>query len=137
MTLLAKLPTTTIDSSDAPTQEGWLYKKSDKFNKRWNKRWFVLKNQHLYYFANPSNPRVKGIIYLNGYRIQSDPNLYPGKYCFKAVHEKERTYLFYIDQEEQMRSWVRSLIKATIHRDYHTPVMSSNAINTIPLNQAQ
>ncbi|CAO3619874.1 unnamed protein product [Cunninghamella blakesleeana] len=130
-------PQTNIEYSDVPSQEGWLYKKSDKFNKRWNKRWFVLKNQHLYYFANPNHPKVKGIIYLNGYRIQSDPDLCPGKYCFKAIHEKERTYQFYIDDEQQMRSWLRSLMKATINRDYFTPVITSNSIATISLGQAQ
>lgn len=36
----------------APDVEGWLYKQGDKY-KTWNKRWFVLKSNNLFYFKSP------------------------------------------------------------------------------------
>lgn len=40
------------DVSVAPDMEGWLYKQGDKY-KTWNKRWFVLKSNNLFYFKSP------------------------------------------------------------------------------------
>ena len=38
--------------SETPDMEGWLYKQGDKY-KTWNKRWFVLKANNLFYFKSP------------------------------------------------------------------------------------
>jgi hypothetical protein len=38
--------------STSPDMEGWLYKQGDKY-KTWNKRWFVLKTNNLFYFKSP------------------------------------------------------------------------------------
>lgn len=38
--------------SASPDMEGWLYKQGDKY-KTWNKRWFVLKTNNLFYFKSP------------------------------------------------------------------------------------
>ena len=35
-----------------PDTKGWLYKQGCKY-KQWNKRWFVLKGIHLFYFKSP------------------------------------------------------------------------------------
>lgn len=44
--------------SDVPDMEGWLYKQGDKY-KNWNKRWFVLKANNLFYFKNPKVKKKK------------------------------------------------------------------------------
>ncbi|KAI7851976.1 hypothetical protein BDC45DRAFT_486034 [Circinella umbellata] len=120
----------------APEHEGWLYKQGDKY-KTWNKRWFVLKESNLFYFKSPKEVQMKGIIHLRGYRIIPDETVHPGKYSFKAQHEKERTFYFYTDSKESMRTWIKVLMKATISRDFASPVMSSNHIATVPLEVAQ
>ncbi|KAI8096342.1 uncharacterized protein BX664DRAFT_323710 [Halteromyces radiatus] len=120
----------------APIHEGWLYKRGDKY-KKWNKRWFELKDDHLYYYSHPKDSHVRGVIKLQGYRIQSDPAMYSGKYCFKAHHDRERTFYFYTEKESSMKQWVNVLMKATITRDYHAPVMSSNPVNTVSLALAR
>ncbi|KAI7906384.1 uncharacterized protein BX663DRAFT_427304 [Cokeromyces recurvatus] len=122
--------------SDIPDMEGWLYKQGDKY-KNWNKRWFVLKAYNLYYFKNPKSPHIRGIINLKGYRIESDENIHAGKYCFMAYHEKERTFYFYTDSEKSMKAWMKALMKATITRNYTSPVMSSNTISTVSLEMAR
>ncbi|KAG2227778.1 hypothetical protein INT45_002016, partial [Circinella minor] len=120
----------------APDMEGWLNKQGDKY-KTWNKRWFVLKGPNLFYFKSPKDVRMKGIINLRGYRIISDESIYAGKYCFKAQHERERTFYFYTDSEAVLKRWMKALMKATIARDYGAPVLSSSTIPTVSLDIAR
>ncbi|KAI7898455.1 uncharacterized protein BX663DRAFT_524777 [Cokeromyces recurvatus] len=120
----------------APEHEGWLHKQSDKY-KTWNKRWFVLKGTNLFYFKSPKDVRMKGIINLRGYKIIVDETIHTGKYCFKAQHDRERTFLFYTETEETMRVWIKKLMKATIERDFRAPVMSSNHMATVSLDVAR
>ncbi|KAI9491726.1 hypothetical protein BDB00DRAFT_912561 [Zychaea mexicana] len=119
-----------------PDMEGWLNKQGDKY-KTWNKRWFVLKGPNLFYFKSPKDVRMKGIINLRGYRIICDETIYSGKYCFKAQHERERTFYFYTDSEAVMKAWIKTLMKATIARDYGAPVLSSSTIPTVSLDMAR
>ncbi|KAI9323175.1 hypothetical protein BX666DRAFT_1884019 [Dichotomocladium elegans] len=127
---------TSVDAFAAPEQEGWLHKQGDKY-KTWNKRWFVLKGPNLFYFKSPKDTRVRGIIHLRGYRVVVDESIYPGRYSFKAQHEHERTFYFYTDTKESMRTWLKALMKATITRDFTAPVMSSNHVTTVPLDVAR
>ncbi|CAO3642457.1 unnamed protein product [Cunninghamella echinulata] len=124
------------DEFQAPEHEGWLHKQSDRY-KTWNKRWFVLKGTNLFYFKSPKDVRMKGIINLRGYRVIVDEAIHSNKYCFKAQHEQERTFFFYTDTADSMRLWIQALMKATILRDFTSPVMSSNQVATIPLDVAQ
>ncbi|KAI8094935.1 uncharacterized protein B0P05DRAFT_576982 [Gilbertella persicaria] len=124
------------DGSAQPDMEGWLYKQGDKY-KTWNKRWFVLKGSNLFYFKSPKAVRMKGIINLKGYRIEVDETIHPGKYCFLAHHERERTFFFYTEHEKHMKEWLKALMKATIARDYTTPVMSSSTVPTVSLEMAR
>ncbi|KAI8883186.1 hypothetical protein K501DRAFT_219836 [Backusella circina FSU 941] len=130
------LRTSTNEPFQAPEHEGWLHKQSDKY-KTWNKRWFVLKGSNLFYFKSPKDVRMKGIINLRGYKIIVDESIHTGKYCFKAQHDRERTFFFYTDTEESMRLWLKMLMKTTIARDFRSPVMSSNQIATVPLEVAR
>ncbi|KAG2230732.1 hypothetical protein INT48_004785 [Thamnidium elegans] len=127
---------TLAEVSSCPDMEGWLYKQGDKY-KTWNKRWFVLKTNNLFYFKSPKAVRMKGIINLKGYRIEVDESIHSGKYCFKVHHERERTFYFYTDFEKSMKEWLKALMKATIARDFATPVMSSSTIPTISLEMAR
>ncbi|KAI9305573.1 hypothetical protein BJ944DRAFT_200818 [Cunninghamella echinulata] len=119
-----------------PDMEGWLYKQGDKY-KTWNKRWFVLKEANFFYFKSPKDTRMKGIINLHGYQVIADENINPGKYCFKLQHERERTFYFYTDTELGLKSWMSTLLKSTITRDYTSPVMSSSNIPTVSLDVAR
>ncbi|KAF7726974.1 polar growth protein [Apophysomyces ossiformis] len=125
-----------LEAFQAPEHEGWLHKQSDKY-KTWNKRWFVLKGMNLFYFKSPKDVRMKGIIHLRGYRIIPDESIHAGRYCFKAQHDRERTFFFYTDTEESMRQWVKMLMKTSITRNFQQPVMSSNHIATVPLDVAR
>lgn len=65
---------------------------------------------------------MKGLLNLAGYRISVDETLYPGKYCFKAQRDGQKTFCFYTESESSMRDWLHALIKATIVRDYNRSV---------------
>ncbi|CAO3622998.1 unnamed protein product [Mucor hiemalis] len=92
---------------------------------------------YLHYFFISQDVRMKGIINLRGYRIIPDESIQPGKYCFKAQHEEERTFYFYTDVDTSMRAWTFSLMKATISRDFNAPVLSSSMIPTVSLDVAR
>ncbi|ORZ06865.1 hypothetical protein BCR42DRAFT_456204 [Absidia repens] len=119
-----------------PDMEGWLHKQGDKY-RTWNKRWFVLKGSNLFYFKGPKDIRMKGIINLRGYRIVTDERIYAGKFCFRAQHDRERCFYFYTDTEASMKAWMKTLIKATITRDFTAPVLSSSTIPTVSLDAAR
>ncbi|KAJ8663700.1 hypothetical protein O0I10_000949 [Lichtheimia ornata] len=124
------------DEHSKPEIEGWLYKRSDKY-RTWNKRWFILKGSTLFYLKSPKDLAMKGLLNLVGYRISVDETLYPGKYCFKAQRDGERSFYFYTESESSMREWLHALIKATIVRDYNQAVASSSRMATVPLDVAQ
>ncbi|KAI9312419.1 hypothetical protein BX666DRAFT_1987298 [Dichotomocladium elegans] len=124
------------DEKVKPDAEGWLHKQSDKY-RTWNKRWFVLQGLSLYYFKSPKDLRVKGIINLDGYKVINDESIHAGSYCFKLQHDRERTFFFYTDSDQSMKNWMRALMKATISRNYNTPVLSSSTVPTISLETAR
>ncbi|ORZ02557.1 hypothetical protein BCR43DRAFT_465682 [Syncephalastrum racemosum] len=140
-TVLPVAPRNSVDSivsrpDVTPDMEGWLHKQGDKY-KTWNKRWFVLKGPNLFYFKSPTDVRMKGIINLRNYRIICDESIYAGKYCFKAQHERERTFFFYTEVESALKAWTKALMKATIARDFTAPVLSSSTIPTVSLDMAR
>ncbi|KAL9544085.1 hypothetical protein MBANPS3_007800 [Mucor bainieri] len=137
----ATAPTTHHDdNSTFPECEGWVYKQSDRY-KTWNKRWFVLHGTNLFYFKNPKDSRMKGIIHLRGYRVVlQDANSHAAstkKYHFKLHHDHERTFFLYTSTVHDMKRWVQALMKSTIQRDLCMPVVSSNTVDTVPLDIAQ
>ncbi|GAN02105.1 conserved hypothetical protein [Mucor ambiguus] len=128
------------NNSTFPECEGWMYKQSDRY-KTWNKRWFALHGTSLFYFKNPKDSRMKGIIHLRGYRVVlQDANSHSAstkKYHFKLHHDHERTFFLYTSTAHDMKRWVQALMKSTIHRNPCVPVVSSNTADTIPLEIAQ
>lgn len=57
-----------ISANYAPDKEGWLMKKGD-MNKGFQKRWFVLKRNLLFYFEKRSDKEPLGAIILEGCTI--------------------------------------------------------------------
>ncbi|KAF9306896.1 polar growth protein [Mortierella antarctica] len=125
-----------LDLIGKPDYAGWLKKKGDTY-RTWKSRWFMLKGVTLYYMNSPKENASKDYINLVGYKIIQDENIYAGKYCFKAVHEELRNFYFYTESENDMKGWLKALMKVTIGRDTTAPVISSSNIPTIPLHVAR
>ncbi|KAG5459564.1 MAG: hypothetical protein BJ554DRAFT_21 [Olpidium bornovanus] len=115
---------------------GWLYKQRGAI-KTWKKLWFSIKGGVLFYQKHRGDRRVVGTVELSGYKIVPDANIYRGKYCWKAKHDRLRTHFFYTDHAEDMKVWVKHMIKATIVLDPAAPVISSYAAKTVPISVAQ
>lgn len=122
-------------------QEGWIYKQSRHF-KTWNKRWFALLGNKLYYFKNSKvsiyqnfqnytsltqqcdfflkDMKVRGVVQLEGYRISLDPpSLNKKKRSgFNLEHDHLRSFSFYVNTLSELKMWVQILLKGTIKRNF-------------------
>ncbi|EMD40348.1 hypothetical protein CERSUDRAFT_110942 [Gelatoporia subvermispora B] len=121
-----------------PDHSGWMRKKGERYN-TWKSRYFVLKGPHLYYLKSDSKSetKIKGYINTAGYKVTADENVDPGRYGFRIEHDTDKTHYFSSDEHLAIREWMKALMKATISRDYNSPVVSSCNIPTIPLTVAQ
>lgn len=48
----------------------------------------------------------------------SDPNIHPGFFGFKIVHDTGRDHYFSAAEQVTVRSWMKEIMKSTIDRDY-------------------
>lgn len=99
--------------SDTPVdREGWLLKKGD-VNKSFQKRWFVLKGNLLFYFDKKSDKEPIGVIILEGCTIELAEN--EELYAFKLVFHGagHRTYVLCSDSQENMEGWMKALACAS------------------------
>ncbi|GAA6036685.1 hypothetical protein NBRC10512_003519 [Rhodotorula toruloides] len=106
-----------MDKIGRPDHSGWMRKRGEKYN-TWKMRFFVLKGVYLYYLKTEAEQKAKGVIDLTGYRVLSDPDIRPGEYAFKIVHDTERPHYFAAAEQITVRNWMKEIMKATILRDY-------------------
>ncbi|GAA5977063.1 hypothetical protein JCM11641_001289 [Rhodosporidiobolus odoratus] len=129
-----------MDKIGRPDHSGWMRKKGDKYN-TWKMRFFVLKGVYLYYLKSEQERKAKGVIDLTGYRVLSDPNIRPGEFGFKIVHDRGKAHFFAAAEQITVRNWMKEIMKATILRDYsggfEAPVVSSCDIEVLPLDVAK
>ncbi|KAK4699662.1 hypothetical protein P7C70_g6597, partial [Phenoliferia sp. Uapishka_3] len=125
-----------LEKIGAPDYSGWMRKKGEKYN-TWKQRFFVLKGVHLYYLKSESEQKIKGFINLTGYRVLADPDIHPGEFGFKIVHDSDRAHYFSAAEQVTVRTWMKEIMKATIGRDYSAAVVSSCNVKTMPLIVAQ
>lgn len=96
--------------------QGWLWKRREApgvFHSKWVKRWFVLKQNNLYYYRDVEDLRAKGVIYLPGFQISPAPEIKSKKHAFKA-HHSGTTFYFASDRQEDMGKWMNRMGLAAI-----------------------
>lgn len=88
--------------------DGWLNKRGE-VNKSWQRRWFVLKGNLLFYFEKRSDKEPLGVIVLEGCTIELAED--GEQYCFKVIFhgEKDRSYLLAAETQELMEKWMKAL----------------------------
>ncbi|KAG5463091.1 MAG: hypothetical protein BJ554DRAFT_1815 [Olpidium bornovanus] len=116
---------------------GWLHRRRGGKIKSWQNVWCSSKNGVLFYQKYKGHRKVLWSVQLKGYKVVPDPNICRGRYCWKAKHESRRTLYFYTDNADDMRAWVRLMMKASIQLDVGAPVVSSYADKTVPIHVAQ
>nr|BAN39037.1 pleckstrin homology (PH) domain containing protein [Entamoeba histolytica] len=103
----AKLKKTQVGQLKPSVKEGYLVKKGADFH-TWKKRWFVMKDQYIWYFPkNTGSAQPKGVIELDGNSSavlvldQKKPTI-----VIKSVH---RTQEINADTVEDAKSWVDAI----------------------------
>jgi len=101
-------------SKDVPVvKEGWLWKKGE-MNPRFQKRWFVLKGNLLFYFENKSSKEPYGVIILEGCIIELAEEDQE-RFGFKISFQGERTRVYHLGTEFQQTlvEWMKLLAVAS------------------------
>ena len=89
-------------------KQGYMLKRGE-VNKAFQKRWFVLKGNLLFYFERKGDKEPIGVIVLEGCTVELAENVdafsfelvFPGSGC--------RTYVFATDTQESMEDWMKSI----------------------------
>lgn len=98
-------------SSSPVDREGYLYKRGE-LNKGFQRRWFVLKGNLLFYFEKKQDKEPFGVIVIENCGVQASP--FEGN-TFEIVFDGPgcRTYVLQADSEEEMLGWMKSLAHAS------------------------
>lgn len=93
-------------------REGWLVKRGE-VNKYYQRRWFVLKGNLLFYFEKRGDKEPVGVIILEGCTIELAEN--EEQYGFKIVFHGSgnRSYLLGAESQESMEAWMKALACAS------------------------
>lgn len=101
-------------SKDVPiVKEGWLWKKGE-VNPRFQKRWFVLKGNLLFYFENKTSKEPYGVIILEGCMIdlaEEDQERFGFKISWKG--DRTRVYHFGTEFQQTLVEWMKLLAVAS------------------------
>lgn len=89
-------------------KEGWLNKRGE-VNKSFQKRWFVLKGNLLFYFEKRGDREPVGLIILEGCTVElaEDDEQYSFKIEFHGPNN--RSYVVGAETQEAMESWMKAL----------------------------
>lgn len=85
--------------------------KRGEVNRNFQKRWFVLKGNLLFYFAQRHDRDPLGMIILEGCRIEPAEEEME-KYCLQIIFHGNRTYILSADTQVAMELWMKSLSTA-------------------------
>ncbi|XP_005947499.1 sesquipedalian-1 [Haplochromis burtoni] len=104
---------TYFESCNSPVdKEGYLYKKGE-IKTSYQKRWFVLKGNLLFYKDRQTDRDLVGVIVLEGCTVQlceSEEN-----FAFSLVWSEPglRTYKFAAENQASQESWIKALLSAS------------------------
>ena len=96
-------------SSGAPAdKEGYLHKKGE-VNKGFQKRWFVLKGNLLFYYEKKDDREPQGLIVLEGCTIELAEDTENFLFMINFASSGLRTYCLSAPTQEIMESWMKAL----------------------------
>lgn len=93
-------------------KQGFLMKRGEG-NRAFQRRWFVLKGNLLFYFEKPADREPLGVIIIQDCTIEIAEN--EDAYAFELDFEGvgSRTYVLAADNQEEMEDWIRALTSAS------------------------
>ncbi len=91
-------------------KEGWLWKRGE-VNRSFQRRYFVLKGNLLFYFEKKSDREPVGVVILEGCTVELAEEEQQDKFAFKvAFHgEGRRTYVLGAESQDAMEAWMKAL----------------------------
>ena len=89
-------------------KEGYLQKKGDQFQRRW----FVLKGNLLFYFQKKQDKEPLGVVVLEACSVQVSSH---ARYAFEIAFDGQgtRTYVLAADNDEEMQAWMKAISHAS------------------------
>eukprot|EP01103_Thecamoeba_quadrilineata_P001076 TRINITY_DN10951_c0_g1_i1.p1 TRINITY_DN10951_c0_g1~~TRINITY_DN10951_c0_g1_i1.p1 ORF type:complete len:473 (-),score=100.72 TRINITY_DN10951_c0_g1_i1:93-1511(-) len=104
-----------VASLNPAEKDGWLTKQGGSI-RTWKKRWFVLKDAKLYYFKNPKDTEVTGIIPLDkssackeeAFEMRKKKNLF----SVRPSDQAKRVYFIYSDKPEDTKGWLTKITES-------------------------
>lgn len=92
-------------------KEGYLQKKGDQ-NKEFQRRWFVLKGNLLFYFQKKQDKEPLGVVVLEACSVQVSSH---ARYAFEIAFDGQgtRTYVLAADNDEEMQAWMKAISHAS------------------------
>ncbi|OCT83024.1 sesquipedalian-1 [Xenopus laevis] len=100
-------------TSDSPTDcTGYLYKRGVKHT-AYQKRWFVLKGNLLFYFEEQGNREPVGVVVLEGCTIELCHSKEEHAFCVRFNGTGSRSYILAAESQEEMECWVKALSRAS------------------------
>lgn len=103
----------TFANSKPVDREGYLYFKRDT---KFNKRWFVLKGNLLFYFEKKGDKEPLGLLLLEGCTVELSAEEESQQYCFQIqflTPGEIRTYYMSADSQTSMESWMKCITCAS------------------------
>lgn len=93
-------------------REGWLLKRGE-VNRAFQKRWFLLKGNLLFYFEKKTDREPLGVVILEGCTVELAEN--EEMFAFKVVFHGSgnRMYVLSADTQESMEAWMKALACAS------------------------
>ncbi|XP_058510126.1 sesquipedalian-1 isoform X1 [Solea solea] len=112
MKLHKKILTHYLSCTSPVDKEGYLYKKRER-NGTYQRRWFVLKANLLFYQERPADRHLLGVIVLEGCAVRSSQC--EDEFAFSLVFEGPglKTYTFAAVDCQTRESWVKALLSAS------------------------
>jgi len=98
-------------SSTPSDREGWLYKRGE-VNKSFQRRWFVLKGNLLFYFEKQGDKEPIGVIILEGCTIElaeEETEVFAFKVMFHSGGRPGRVYTLGSQTQDDMEAWMKLL----------------------------
>eukprot|EP01103_Thecamoeba_quadrilineata_P008330 TRINITY_DN18098_c0_g1_i1.p1 TRINITY_DN18098_c0_g1~~TRINITY_DN18098_c0_g1_i1.p1 ORF type:complete len:462 (+),score=61.43 TRINITY_DN18098_c0_g1_i1:166-1551(+) len=112
MSFLNKISVASLNSS---AKSGWLTKQGGSIS-TWKRRWFILKDDKLYYFKTIKDIEVTGIIPLGSGAACKEESyqVRKKKHCFsvKPSNSAKRVYFIFADNADDCKSWIAKINEA-------------------------
>jgi len=92
-------------------REGWLLKRGE-VNKSFQRRWFVLRGNLLFYFEKQGDKEPIGVIILEGCTVElaeDEVDVYAFKLVFHGAGKAGRVYMLGTQSQEDMEAWMKLL----------------------------